>query len=72
MAKLKGMSLHEVMVQGEPLMKQAMDALQKYNDAKGQLSADQVEVLRLEAESLFQAVKEYQSRAMGFSDPTLH
>ncbi|WP_065759675.1 hypothetical protein [Pseudomonas defluvii] len=71
MTKLDGKRLHELMVLSEPLMNQAMAALRKYHEAKGVLPDDQVELLRLEAESLFQAVSAYQLRALGGASPTL-
>lgn len=66
-----GKHLHEAMVQGEPLMRQALDALRKFHEAQGVLPPDQVEVLRLEAEYLFQAVSVYQLRVLGGAAPTL-
>lgn len=71
MKKIDGKRLHEAMIQGEPLMQKAMDALRKFHEAQGVLSADQVEVLRLEAEFLFQAVSAYQLRVLGGAAPTL-
>ncbi|RSC29802.1 hypothetical protein EGT09_08435 [Pseudomonas putida] len=59
------------MVQGEPLVQKAMDALRKFYEAQGVLPADQVEALRLEAEFLFQAVNAYQLRVLGGAAPTL-
>lgn len=72
MAKVNGKQLHELMVQGEPLMNQAMDARRRYDEAKGRLSDEQVEQLRLDAEALFQAVQAYQLRSLGGYGPTLH
>ncbi|MFK8328485.1 hypothetical protein M2D63_000505 [Pseudomonas sp. BJa5] len=71
MDDLDGKRLHELLAQGETLMNQAMDALRKYHKAKGVLPNDQVELLRLEAESLFQAVSAYQLRALGGAAPPL-
>ncbi|MDN7142673.1 hypothetical protein KC131_18655 [Pseudomonas sp. JQ170] len=47
---------------GEPLIQQAIDALQRYHETQeaGRL-ANEVERLRLEAESLYHAVTDYQS-----------
>jgi hypothetical protein len=50
---------------GEPLIRQAFDAMRHYHEAEaaGQ-PAEEVERLRLLAESLFQAVSEYQLRVV--------
>lgn len=57
---------------GEPLMTRALDALKRYHEAKESgLSAPEIEVLKLEAEALFQAVSEYQFRVLGCPSPTL-
>ncbi|WP_460420851.1 hypothetical protein [Pseudomonas sp. ZL2] len=58
---------------GEPLIQQAIDALRRYHAAQdsGQPEED-VERLRLEAESLYQAVTEYQLRALGGDGVTRH
>ncbi|TDF86283.1 hypothetical protein [Pseudomonas sp. H9] len=72
MARISRKQLQELMDQGEPLMNQAVDALRRYNEAKGQLPPKQVEQLRLEAEALFQAVQAYQLRSLGGAAPTLH
>lgn len=62
---------------GEPLIKQAIDAMRKYHEAEAAgLPAAEVERLRLLAESLFQAVSDYQLRvaakARGKELPPLH
>ncbi|MNJ21234.1 hypothetical protein D3C77_155810 [compost metagenome] len=58
--------LEEKIAAGEPLMQQAMDALRRYHEARDFLaSSEEVERSRLEAESLFEAVQEYQQRALG-------
>lgn len=58
---------------GEPLMQQAMDALRRYHEARDSLTpAEEVERLRLEAESLFEAMQEYQRRALGCPEYPLH
>lgn len=63
----------EVEEAGEPLMQQALDAMQRYHEARDSLiSAEEVERLRLIAESLFQAVNEYQLRALGGKGETRH
>ncbi|MNJ52506.1 hypothetical protein D3C77_478460 [compost metagenome] len=64
--------LDEKIAAGEPLMQQAMDALRQYNEAKGHATPEEVERLRLEAESLFEAVHEYQRRALGWPGHHLH
>jgi len=64
--------LEEKIAAGEPLMQQAMDALRQYNEAKGHAAPQEVERLRLEAESLFEAVHEYQRRALGRPAHPLH
>ncbi|GGU85065.1 hypothetical protein GCM10009504_46670 [Pseudomonas laurentiana] len=64
--------LEEKMKACEPLWLQAMDAVRRYNEAKGVLPREEVERLRLEAESLMQAVIEYQQRVLGGLVSTLH
>nr|WP_302184250.1 hypothetical protein [Pseudomonas donghuensis] len=58
---------------GEPLIQQAIDGLRRYYAAQdaGQ-PAKEVERLRLEADSLYQAVTEYQLRALGGPARSLH
>ncbi|MNM51932.1 hypothetical protein D3C81_630010 [compost metagenome] len=66
-------NLEEAIAAGEPLMQQAMDALRRYHEARDSLtSAEEVERLRLEAESLFEAVQEYQFRVLGGPTHPLH
>lgn len=51
---------------GEPLIRQATDALRLYRRAEAAgAPAQEVERLRLLAESLYQAVADYQLRALG-------
>ncbi|MCE0962646.1 hypothetical protein [Pseudomonas putida] len=62
---------------GEPLIQQAVDAMRDYHQAQDRgAPADEVERLRLLAESLFQAVSDYQLRvvakARGKELPPLH
>lgn len=62
---------------GEPLIQQAVDAMREYHQAQdGGAPAEEVECLRLLAESLFQAVSDYQLRvvakARGKDLPPLH
>ncbi len=65
--------LKEKIAAGEPLMRQAMDALRRYHEARDSLTpAEEVERLRLEAESLFEAVHEHQRRALGWPGHNLH
>ena len=64
--------LGEKMAAGEPLMQQALQALRRYNESKGKRPAEEVERLRLEAESLMAAVQEYQLRVLGGAVQTLH
>ena len=64
--------LEEKMKAGEPLWQQAMDAVRRYHEAKGVLSPEEVERLRLEVESLMQALIQYQQRALGGLGSTLH
>nr|WP_302184012.1 hypothetical protein [Pseudomonas donghuensis] len=58
---------------GEPLIQQAIDAQRRYHAAQdaGQ-PAKEVERLRQEAESLYQAVTEYQLRSLGGEGATRH
>ncbi|QHF28601.1 hypothetical protein [Pseudomonas sp. R32] len=66
-------NLAGVIEAGEPLIQQVIDALRRYHAAQdaGQ-PAKEVERLRLEAESLYQAVTEYQLRALGGPARSLH
>lgn len=65
--------LEEKIAAGEPLMQQAMDVLRRYHEAKDSYTpAEEVGRLRLEAESLFEAVQEYQLRVLGGSTHPLH
>ncbi|EBV3304353.1 hypothetical protein DOH45_25450 [Salmonella enterica subsp. enterica serovar Enteritidis] len=62
---------------GEPLIQQAVDAMREYHQALDRSAApEEVERLRLLAESLFQAVSDYQLRvvakARGKELPPLH
>lgn len=51
---------------GEPLMQQAIEALRRYHEAKAAAGPpDEIERLKMLAESLLQAVSEYQLRALG-------
>jgi hypothetical protein len=55
---------------GEPLMQQALLALRRYSEARGKKPAEEVQRLRLEAESLMAAVQEYQLRVLGGPVPS--
>ncbi|MFP3862770.1 hypothetical protein [Pseudomonas sp. B21-047] len=62
---------------GEPLIQQAVDAFRAYHEAQDcSAPPEEVERLRLLAESLFQAVSDYQLRviakARGKDLPPLH
>ncbi|WKY31147.1 hypothetical protein QYF67_18985 [Pseudomonas donghuensis] len=58
---------------GEPLIQQALDALRYYHEAEaGGSSAEEIERLRLIAESLCQAVTDYQPRSLGAPSGTPH
>ncbi|WP_210015357.1 hypothetical protein [Pseudomonas palmensis] len=65
--------LHKKMTLGEPLMQQAMDAVRRYQEARDSLTAaEEVDRLRVEAESLMQAVSEYQQAVLGGQAATRH
>lgn len=50
----------------EPLMQQAIEALRRYHEAKAaERAPDEIERLKMLADSLFQALSEYQLRALG-------
>lgn len=53
-------------------MQQALHALRRYNEAKGKRPPEEVERLRLEAESLMATVQEYQLRVLGGPVRSLH
>ncbi len=62
---------------GEPLIQQAIDAMRLYHEAQdNDAPTEEIERLRLLAESLFQAVSDYQLRAVakarGKELPPLH
>lgn len=62
---------------GEPLTQQAIDAMREYHQAQDRgAPAEEIERLRLLAESLFQAVSDYQLRLIaairGKDLPPLH
>ncbi|UVM19143.1 hypothetical protein LOY42_12840 [Pseudomonas sp. B21-023] len=62
----------KIYVDSQPLSQQAVDALRRYHEAMAaELPAEEVERLRTEGEAIFQAVSDYQLRAMGMPSPTL-
>ncbi|MDD0976205.1 hypothetical protein M5G11_00580 [Pseudomonas sp. TNT2022 ID681] len=65
--------LEEKMANGESLMQQALEAMRRYHEARDSITpAEEVERLRLEAESLMQAVGDYQQGALGGPTATRH
>ncbi|MCY1462549.1 hypothetical protein D9M71_803360 [compost metagenome] len=65
-------NMGEMITAGEPLMQLALQAWREYEVAKGILPAQEVERLRLEAESLMAAVQQYQFRVLGGPAEPLH
>ena len=65
-------TLQEMIEAGELLVWQALEAMRAYHDAEAAGSSAEVERLRALAESLFQAVTDYQLRALGSSVHVLH
>lgn len=58
---------------GEPLIQEAIAALRQYHEAQtAGVPPDQVERLRLIAESAYQAVTDYQLYALGHQPITKH
>ncbi|WP_170929265.1 hypothetical protein [Pseudomonas sp. B8(2017)] len=65
--------IFSILEPGNPLMTQALDAMKRYYEAQAAKASEvELERLRLEAESLFQAVSEFQQRVMGRRDDTFH
>ncbi|MBK5012442.1 hypothetical protein IAE33_004302 [Pseudomonas sp. S60] len=57
----------------DPMYKQAVDAMKKYDQAKADgLSDAELERLRREAEYAFQAVTDYQLEMLGGPSPIRH
>ncbi len=57
---------------GEPLIQKAIDAMREYHEAEAaSLPSEEVERLRLLAESLFQAVIDYQLIQAGRAPATI-
>ena len=66
-------TIEGVVEAGAPLMQQAIQALREHREAQQSGAApEEVERLRILAESLFQAVTDYQLRALGGPSNTLH
>lgn len=58
---------------GEPLMKQAMNALRLYNEAQAAgRPVEEVEHLRLKAKSLFKEMNDFMFTALGNPPQTTH
>lgn len=58
--------LAEMIMPGDPLMLEAAEALRKFHEAKAaSKSPQEVERLRLLAESLFQAINEFNLKVLG-------
>lgn len=63
----------DVLLPDHPAYTDAVDAMRRYHEALEEgASAGEVERLRQVAESLFQAVTNYQLGALGGSSATLH
>ncbi|MFG0669730.1 MULTISPECIES: hypothetical protein [Pseudomonas] len=58
---------------GEPLLKQALEAIRAYNEAAAQgRSEAEIERLRIEADHLFQTVVDYQLHKAGTLGESVH
>ncbi|MBV4542835.1 MULTISPECIES: hypothetical protein [Pseudomonas] len=58
---------------GEPLLKQALEAMRAYNEAVAQGRSDaELERLRIEADHLFQTVVDYQLHKAGTLGESVH
>lgn len=58
---------------GEPLLKQALEAIRAYNEAMAQgRSEAELERLRIEADHLFQTVVDYQLHKAGTLGESVH
>lgn len=57
---------------GEPLLRKALQAVRRYNEANGVKPVEEIERLRLEAEALMTAVSEYQLWVLGSPARLLH
>lgn len=57
----------------EPMLREASDALRRYREAQAcGAPPEEVERLRVVAESLFRGVAEYQSNSLRGSGPIMH
>lgn len=66
-------TLEAMIMPGDPLMTQAIDAMKRYHQAQeAGLPEAEVERLRLEAEHLFATIGEYQLAALGYQPLTRH
>lgn len=62
-----------ILLAGDPLIHQALEANRRYREAEEtQKSAEEIERLRLLAESLYQAVTDYQLLIHKQLDETVH
>ncbi|MFJ4445080.1 hypothetical protein ACIPZ8_23710 [Pseudomonas sp. NPDC089422] len=58
---------------GEPLLRQALEAIRAHNDALAHgLPAEEIERLRLEADHLYQTVIDYQLHSAGTLGESVH
>lgn len=58
---------------GEPLLRQALEAIRVHNDALAHgLPAEEIERLRLEADHLYQTVVDYQLHSTGILSGSVH
>ncbi|WP_256658226.1 hypothetical protein [Pseudomonas sp. DG56-2] len=66
-------AFRERMAAGEPLVKQAMDALCQYHVAREAMaSQEELKRLLVQAEYLFQAVSDFQNGVLGADGATCH
>ena len=62
-----------VLMPDHPAYIEAVEALRRYHESRDSgTNEEEVERLRSLAEALFQAVTDYQLRALGHSDETFH
>lgn len=58
---------------GEPLLKQALEAIRAYNEAEAQKRPQtEIQRLRLEADHLYQTVIDYQLHKAGYLSEPVH
>ena len=66
-------TIAEILPPDHPAYTEAVEAMRRYHEAQeAGAPAVEVERLRLIAESLFQAVTDYQMKAFGIGDVTTH